>query len=78
MECDSTHSMIERKLCNKDIFLPSDCIRITTEAKKYPNEYKAVLLKYDYFYDFKSLKEYYTSIRLGVSSGGYSKFTMCI
>lgn len=68
MECDSTHSMIERKLRNKDIFLPSDYIRITTEARKYPNAYKAVLLKHDYFYDFKSLKEY-TSIRPGVSKG---------
>lgn len=68
MECDSTHSMIERKLCNKYIFLPSDYIRITTEARKFPNAYKAVLLKYDYFYDFKSLKEY-TSIRPGVSKG---------
>ncbi|CAI6373427.1 unnamed protein product [Macrosiphum euphorbiae] len=68
MECDSAHSMIERKLYNKDIFLPSDYVRITTEARKFPNTYKAVLLKYDYFYDFKPLKEY-TSIRPGISKG---------
>ncbi|XP_060848117.1 uncharacterized protein LOC132927581 [Rhopalosiphum padi] len=68
MECDSAHSMIERKLHNKDIFLPSDYVRITTEARKFPNSYEAVLLKHDYFYDFKPLKEY-TSIRPGIGKG---------
>lgn len=64
MECDSDHSLIERKLHNKDIYFPSDCVRITTEARKFSRAYDGELLKHDYFYDFKSLKEY-LSIRPG-------------
>jgi len=34
MECDGIHSLIERKLKNKNIFLPSDYVRTTVEAKE--------------------------------------------
>ncbi|CAI6352478.1 unnamed protein product [Macrosiphum euphorbiae] len=56
MECDSAHSLIERKLKNKDIYLPSDYIRITTEARVKPYPFEAFLLTHSYFYDFKNLK----------------------
>lgn len=34
MECDSAHALIERRLKHKDIFLPSDYVRISKEARK--------------------------------------------
>lgn len=34
MECDSVHALIERKLRNRQIYLPSDYVRISREARK--------------------------------------------
>lgn len=31
MECDSAHYLIERKIKNEDIYLPSDHVRYTAE-----------------------------------------------
>jgi len=49
MQCDSVHSLIERKLKGQDIHLPSDYIRITKAAKKTPSQLGAILLNYDFF-----------------------------
>jgi len=68
MECDSAHSLTERKIKNKDIYLPSDYIKITTEARAKPHPFEAILLTHTYFYDFKNLKTY-TSIRPGIGKG---------
>jgi len=46
MQCDSAHSLIERKLKGHDIYLPSDYIRITKDARKNPSPLEATLLKY--------------------------------
>lgn len=49
MECDSAHSLIERKIKNKDIYLPSDFIRSTTEARVKPYPFEAFSLTHSYF-----------------------------
>lgn len=68
MECDSIHSCIERKLKNRDIYLPSDYIRITKEARINPFPYEVVELDYTFFKDYtKNAK--YASIRPGRKPG---------
>lgn len=39
MEVDSVHSIIERKMKNREIFLPSQYATITREARRAPNPY---------------------------------------
>lgn len=52
VECDSIHSLIECKLKNKNIFLPSDYVRTTVEARNPPKALEAILFTHDYFLDF--------------------------
>lgn len=70
MEVDSVHSVIERKLKNVEIFLPSQYASLTKEARKNPFPYKVVQPDHTFFKDY-SLKEYqvYDSIRPGRSAG---------
>lgn len=68
MECDSAHSLIERKIENQDIFLPSDYVRLTKESRINPSPFEAILLTHNYFYDFKDLNMY-NSIRPGIGKG---------
>lgn len=49
MTCDSAHCLIEKNLKGKDIYLPSDFVRITKEARKSPSCFEATLLNYDFF-----------------------------
>lgn len=56
MECDGIHSLIERKLKNKNIHPPT-YVRTTLEARKHPKELEAILLTHDYFLDFKQIKK---------------------
>lgn len=67
MEVDSAHSLIERKLKNKDIYLPTDYIRICREAR--PKN--AFIVKYLSFTDFFNLTaiKYYNNIRPGYKVG---------
>ncbi|KAL4152815.1 hypothetical protein QTP88_000648 [Uroleucon formosanum] len=53
MTCDS-----------KDIYLPSDFIRTTKEARKNPSCFDATLLNYDFFFNYKS-HQVYNSISPG-------------
>lgn len=46
MECDSAHSLIERKIKGTDIFLPSDFIKITQNARLNPKPFEAKIRKY--------------------------------
>lgn len=63
MEVDSAHSLIERKLKNKDIKLPSDYVDICRKARpKQP--YKVEFLTHDYFLNFCNIR-HYESIRPG-------------
>jgi len=54
MECDIVHGLIEKKLKNKEIYLPSEFVRITKEARKNPEPYKAKMLSHENFNDFNS------------------------
>lgn len=67
MEVDSVHATIERKLKNKDIYLPTDYISVCREARK-TNPY---LVKYINYSDFKNFSkvQYYKSIRPGYKTG---------
>lgn len=65
MEADSVHSLIERKIKNKAIHLPSDYARLTREARKLP-PYEVKELSYSFVrnYALKSMTKY-DSIRPG-------------
>nr|CAI5821888.1 unnamed protein product [Callosobruchus analis] len=68
MECDSVHSLIERKLKNKKILITYDYVRITREARQKPLPFEARYMTHDMFkkYDDKDLI-IYQSIRPGRS-----------
>jgi hypothetical protein len=51
-----------------NIYLPSDYIRITKDARKKPSPLEATLLKYDYFLNIKT-NQTYASIRPGRTKG---------
>lgn len=63
MECDSVHSAIETCLKNKEIYLPSDYLRITKLAR-IKNPYLVKTMDYDFFknYGHKDFLKY-ASIR---------------
>lgn len=68
MQCDSAHSLIERKMRGKDIYLPSDFIKITRDARKNPAPFGAMLLSHDFFLNFKA-HQIYNTIRPGKEKG---------
>ncbi|XP_067635557.1 uncharacterized protein [Eurosta solidaginis] len=70
MEVDSVHSVIERKLKNRQIYLPSQYISTTQESRRNPFPYIARELDYTFFKDYDN-KEYqlYESIRPGRKKG---------
>lgn len=70
MEVDSVHSVIERKLKNREIFLPSQYATITKEARKMPSPYQVITPDYTFFKDF-ARKDHliYESIRPGRGAG---------
>lgn len=68
MEVDSVHSSVERKLGRrKEIYLPSDYLRIITEARQNPSPYETIALSYSDFFQFEL--NYYSSIRPGKKTG---------
>ena len=68
IECDSIHSCIERKLKNRDVYLPSEYIRISKEARKNPFPYEVIELDHTFFKDFTGNIKY-SSIRPGRKAG---------
>lgn len=50
MECDAVHSLIERKLKNRNIELPSDYIKLTKEARTKPFPLEVVDVTHDFFF----------------------------
>lgn len=70
MEVDSVHSVIERRLKNKEIFLPSQYATLTKQARKKPSPYKVIQPDHTFFKDY-GIKEYqvYDSIRPGRTAG---------
>lgn len=67
MEVDSVHSSIERKLKNRDIYLPTDYIAICREAR-IKNPYVVKYMSYEDFKDYSRI-HYYSSIRPGYKKG---------
>ncbi|CAG9840378.1 unnamed protein product [Diabrotica balteata] len=66
MECDSVHSMIDRRLENKEIHLPSDYASITDQAMKGTKPYRVKILDHTFFKDHSSSNHMrYSSIRPG-------------
>lgn len=70
MEVDSVHSVIERKLKNVEIFLPSQYASLTKQARNKPFPYRVIQPDHTFFKDY-GMKEYqfYDSIRPGRSAG---------
>lgn len=70
MECDSVHSCIERKLKTKEIYLPSDYIKATKEARQKPFPYKVKEVDHTLFknYDDRRFIKF-ASIRPGRKRG---------
>lgn len=68
MQCDAVHSLIERKLKNKEIVMPYDYVRLTREARQKPSPLLAHDMTHDKFrnYDDNNLMRY-KSIRPGRS-----------
>lgn len=65
MECDATHSVIERKLKNKQINLPSQLVDLMKCARKTPFPLEVHHLNHTFFLDYESIPKRYTSIRPG-------------
>lgn len=68
MPCDSVHSMIEKVLKNKEIYLPSDYMKLTKLARQKPNPYESTMMVHSDFKDYKDII-FYKSIRPGKSKG---------
>lgn len=68
MEADSVHSVIERKLKNKKIYLPSDYVRVIEEARMNPRPYDVQYLSHDFFLNFEGINTL-KSIRPGDKAG---------
>lgn len=70
MECDSVHSSIETALKNKEIYLPSDYLKVTNEARS-KNHYTVKNFDHTFFKNFgdKNLIKY-SSIRPSKLVGG--------
>ncbi|VEN42000.1 unnamed protein product [Callosobruchus maculatus] len=66
MECDSVHSLIERKLHNREIELPTDYVKVTREARLKPAPYDVKYMRHSDFrnYDLRNQMAY-QSIRPG-------------
>lgn len=64
MECDAVHSMIDRKIKNRSIYLPYQFHEITMQAREKPFSLNSKYLTHDFFLDYnKNFK--YKSIRPG-------------
>ncbi|XP_022187517.2 uncharacterized protein LOC111046305 [Nilaparvata lugens] len=64
MEVDSVHATIERRLANREVYLPSDYVSVTREARLKPFPYRAHSVTFDFFKDYTT-NELYPSIRPG-------------
>jgi len=67
MECDSVHSVIERRKKHRDLHCPAQYVQLIKEARlKTP--YKVHYVQHDFFKDYSSLRMY-SSIRPGRKVG---------
>lgn len=68
MECDSMHSVIERKLRNTEIYTPAGYVHVCKTARIKPRPYNVTHLSFDFFKKYSSLT-FYNSIRPGFKKG---------
>lgn len=62
MECYATYYLIERKINKRLINLSSQFVQFITESRKVPAPLHAHHLCYDYFLNFESISQIYSSI----------------
>lgn len=67
MECDSVHSVIERKKKNREICTPAQYVQLIQEARP-TSPYKVHYVSHNFFKDFSELRMY-ASIRPGRKAG---------
>lgn len=66
----TTHSLIERKLKHRQIFLPTDYISVIEESRKNPIPLEVSYLTHNFFLNYNDSKKWrYSSIRPGKSKG---------
>ncbi|CAH1114230.1 unnamed protein product [Psylliodes chrysocephalus] len=66
MECDAMHSLIERKMKNRFIHMPSDYINITRKARCNPFPIDTYFVTHGFFQNFSLASTWsYNSIRPG-------------
>lgn len=64
MECDTVHSLIERRLDRRDIHLPAEFISVTKRAREKPFPLDAKYLTHDFFKNYASPNfQWYNSLR---------------
>ena len=68
MECNSVHSVIERKKKNRDIYVPAQYVQLIEDAKTKSPPYKVRYIDHTFFKDFSTVREY-SSIRPGRKAG---------
>uniref|UniRef100_A0A034WBB7 Uncharacterized protein n=1 Tax=Bactrocera dorsalis TaxID=27457 RepID=A0A034WBB7_BACDO len=68
MEADSVHSVVERALKNKDIYVPADYIGLCKGARKKPEPYDVTYLDHTFFKSFKNVS-FFKTIRPGRGTG---------
>ncbi|KAK0138536.1 hypothetical protein N1851_024948 [Merluccius polli] len=56
MECDSVHSVIERKLRNRDVHVPAEYAAVIRGARSSPKPYELKYVDYSFFKDFSKVK----------------------
>ncbi|KAG8334063.1 hypothetical protein J6590_108696 [Homalodisca vitripennis] len=68
MECDSMHSVIERKLRNREIYSPAGYVEVCKTARLNPRPYKVNYLDHTFFRKYNTL-QFVSSIRPGKKRG---------
>ncbi|CAK6965474.1 uncharacterized protein LOC127510601 isoform X1 [Scomber scombrus] len=65
MECDSVHSVIERRLRNQEIYVPAEYVALMKSARSKPNPYEVKYVDHTFFQDYANLR-LCRSIRPGI------------
>ncbi|XP_062374758.1 uncharacterized protein LOC134062673 [Sardina pilchardus] len=68
MECDSVHSVIERRLRDQDVYVPAEYVSLMKRARVKPHPYDVKYIDHTFFQDFSKLR-LCKSLRPGVRPG---------
>ena len=68
MECDSVHSVVERKLKNRDIYVPAEYAAVIRGARSNPRPYNVKYVGHGFFTNFSQIN-IVKSIRPGKNTG---------